>query len=131
MPVIDPATGLAIGNTGLCSADQTAHAVQVAHQHFLLWRSRTAKERSLLLRNWARLVEQNADDLALLMTREQGKPLAEAMAEVKSAAAYFDWFADEARRIYGDVIESNAKNQKLIVQKSPVGVVGIITPVSF
>jgi succinate-semialdehyde dehydrogenase/glutarate-semialdehyde dehydrogenase len=129
LDVVDPGSGQVIGKTGMFSGKHAEEAIQVAHEHFILWRSKTAKERSIVLRKWARLIEENLEDLALLMTREQGKPIAEAIAEVKSSASYFDWFADEARRVYGDVIESNLKNQKLIVQKYPVGVVGIITPV--
>jgi succinate-semialdehyde dehydrogenase/glutarate-semialdehyde dehydrogenase len=127
--VIDPADGQILGKTGLCPLKEVQHAIQVAHKAHMKWRSVTAKERSLILRKWARLQEEHAQDLAMIMTREQGKPIAEALAEVKSSAAYFDWFADEARRIYGDVIDSNVPNQRLIVQKCPVGVVGIITPV--
>ena len=109
----------------------TAEAIRSAQQEHLVWKSVPGKDKASVLRKWARLQEEHCEELAELMTMEQGKPLEEARGEVKYSAAYFDWFADEARRMYGDLIESNVRDQKLIVQKSPVGVVGIITPVRF
>ena len=95
------------------------------------WRAKTAKERSAILRKWYELMLANHDDLALILTTEQGKPLAESKGEVGIAAAYVEWFAEEAKRVYGDVIPTTANDRRLVVVKQPVGVCAAITPWNF
>jgi succinate-semialdehyde dehydrogenase/glutarate-semialdehyde dehydrogenase len=110
---------------------ETRRAIDSAQQAFPDWRERTADERAQCLQRWFALVLQHADDLALIMTLEQGKPLSEARGEISYAASYIQWFAEEARRVYGDVIPSPWRNRELIVLKEPVGVVAAITPWNF
>src|SRR5690606_35398295 len=93
--------------------------------------AKTAKERAKILRKWADLMMENQDDLAVLMTAEQGKPLAESKGEVAYAASFLEWFGEEAKRIYGDTIPSFAPGKRIIVTKEPIGVVGAITPWNF
>lgn len=131
LPVYDPASGEKIGTIPSLSKRVVEHAVGAAHQAFAEWRARTARERSQLLRRWHALIEANAQDLARLITTEQGKPLAEAAAEVQSTAAYVEWFAEEARRAYGDTIPAHRPDKRILVNKAPVGVVAAITPWNF
>jgi succinate-semialdehyde dehydrogenase / glutarate-semialdehyde dehydrogenase len=129
--VDDPATGDTIGQVPLMSADETRRAIDAAARAFSAWRTRTAKERAVILRRWADLIVEHQDDLARLMTLEQGKPLAESRGEVVYGASFLDWFGEEARRVYGDTIPSHARDKRIIVLKEPIGVVGCITPWNF
>jgi succinate-semialdehyde dehydrogenase/glutarate-semialdehyde dehydrogenase len=129
--VFNPATARAIGTVPQMGAAETRRAIEAADKAWLTWRSKTAKERSAILRKWAELQLANADDLALIMTTEQGKPLAEARAEITIGAAYTEWFAEEAKRIYGDVIPTIGNDRRLLTIKQPVGVCAAITPWNF
>lgn len=129
--VINPFDQSILGHVPECSTEETTRAIQAAETALLKWRTFTAKERSDLLWKWATLIDENKEDLALLMTLEQGKPLAEALSEIHYGNAFIKWFAEEGRRIYGDIIPSNKPNQHLLVIKQPVGVVGAITPWNF
>ncbi|MET0204115.1 MAG: aldehyde dehydrogenase family protein, partial [Casimicrobiaceae bacterium] len=102
--VTNPATGVAIGTVPVCGATETRRAIEAAGRAFPAWRDMLAKDRCAIVRKWYDLILQHADDLALILTTEQGKPLAEAKAEIAIGAAYVEWFAEEGKRIYGDVI---------------------------
>jgi succinate-semialdehyde dehydrogenase / glutarate-semialdehyde dehydrogenase len=129
--VINPATEKSIGDVPDCGQNETRRAIEAANAAWHDWRNRTAQARSALLYKWSHLIDLHKEDLALIMTQEQGKPLAEAVAEIDYANGFVKWFAEEGRRVYGDVIASNKPNQHLIVIKQPVGVVGAITPWNF
>jgi succinate-semialdehyde dehydrogenase/glutarate-semialdehyde dehydrogenase len=129
--VLNPATGELIANVAKGGAAETAQAIAAAERAFPAWRARTAKERSASVKRWGELMLENRDALAELMSREQGKPLAEARGEVGYAASFLEWFAEEAKRAYGDVIPSPNPNAKIIVTREPVGVVAAITPWNF
>ena len=131
LPVTNPATGELIGSVPNCGKDETARAIAAADAAFPAWRAKTAKERAKILHKLADLVEANADALGVLLTVEQGKSLAEARGEVVFSAAYVRWFAEEAQRVYGDVIPSPWPGRRILVTKEPVGVVGAITPWNF
>ncbi len=131
MAVINPATGNAIGSAPVFGAVETRAAIAAAAKAFPAWRAKTAKERCVILRKWNDLMLANVDDLALILTSEQGKPLAEAKGEVTIGAAYVEWFAEEARRVYGDVIPTVGNDRRLVVTKEPVGVCAAITPWNF
>ena len=131
IPVTDPATGETLGAVPSLTAEEARAAVAAAEAALPGWRARTAKERSAVLRRWFELVMANADDLALLMTREQGKPLAEAKGEIAYAASFLEWFAEEAKRVYGDVIPQTVGTRRILVLKQPVGVCAAITPWNF
>jgi succinate-semialdehyde dehydrogenase/glutarate-semialdehyde dehydrogenase len=131
MPVVDPASGEIVGTAPLFRAAETRRAIEAAARALPAWRAKTAKERSAILRKWNDLMLANADDLALILTTEQGKPLAEAKGEITIGAAYVEWFAEEAKRVYGDVIPTIANDRRLVVVKEPVGVCGAITPWNF
>ncbi|MEJ7676824.1 MAG: aldehyde dehydrogenase family protein [Segetibacter sp.] len=106
-------------------------AIEAATKAFAIWSKKTAKERSAIMRKWFNLVIDNIDDLALLMTTEQGKPLAEAKGEINYGASFIEWFAEEARRVYGDVIPTPLNDRRIITTKQPIGVVAAITPWNF
>jgi succinate-semialdehyde dehydrogenase/glutarate-semialdehyde dehydrogenase len=129
--VIDPATGETVGTVPQGGCAETKRAIDAAAEALPAWRAKTAKERAKLLHKLADLIEQDAEALATLLTVEQGKPLAESRGEVGMSAAYTRWFAEEAQRIYGDVIPSPWPNRKILVTKEPVGVVAAITPWNF
>jgi succinate-semialdehyde dehydrogenase/glutarate-semialdehyde dehydrogenase len=131
MPVDDPATGETVGFVPELGRDDTRKAVEAAAAAFPEWRAKTAKERARVLRRWFDLVMANQEDLARLITLEEGKPLAESRAEVAYGALFLEWFGEEAKRAYGDTIPSNARDRRLVVVKEPVGVVGCITPWNF
>jgi succinate-semialdehyde dehydrogenase / glutarate-semialdehyde dehydrogenase len=131
LDVTDPATGATIGTIPNCGKAETKRAIEAAHAAFPAWRKKTAAERAGLLHKLADLIRQNSEALAHLLTLEQGKPLAEARGEVGSSAAYVQWFAEEARRAYGEIIPSPWADRRLLVTKEPVGVVGAITPWNF
>ena len=129
--VVNPATGRPIGTVPVFAAAETRRAIEAAERAWPTWREKTAKERAAIMRRWNDLVLANADDLALILTSEQGKPLAESKGEVTIGAAYVEWFAEEAKRIYGDVIPTIANDRRLVVIKQPVGVCAAITPWNF
>ncbi|OYU49660.1 MAG: succinate-semialdehyde dehydrogenase (NADP(+)) [Rhizobiales bacterium PAR1] len=131
LDVTDPATGAKIGVIPNCGKAETKRAIDAAHAAFPAWRKKTAAERAGMLHKLADLIRQNSEALAHLLTLEQGKPLAEARGEVGSSAAYVQWFAEEARRAYGEIIPSPWADRRLLVTKEPVGVVGAITPWNF
>ena len=129
--VRDPATGDLLAAVPLMGAAETRRAVEAADRAWKSWRAQTAKDRAAILRRWCELMLANADDLALLMTSEQGKPLAEAKAEIQYAASFLEWFAEEGKRVYGETIPSPAGDKRIIVLKEPVGVCAAITPWNF
>lgn len=129
--VRNPATGEVIGHVPAMSAAETRQAIEAAQSAFAGWRAMLAKERAAILRRLNDLMLANADDLAAIMTAEQGKPLAEAKGEVAYAASFIEWFAEEAKRIYGDTIPQNAKGRRILVMKEPIGVFAAITPWNF
>ena len=131
MDVVNPATGRAIGTAPMMGGAETRHAIDAAARAFPGWAAKTAKERGAALRRWFELMMSNVDDLALILTTEQGKPLAEAKGEVTIGAAYVEWFAEEAKRVYGDVIPTISSDRRLVVLKQPVGVCAAITPWNF
>lgn len=129
--VMNPANGDVLGMVSFCGADETEEAIRAAEGAFAEFRLWPAGARASLLQRWARLVHENISDLARLLTLEQGKPYAEAKAEIAYGASYIDWFAEEARRIYGDVIPAPSRDRRIICTKEPVGVVAAITPWNF
>jgi succinate-semialdehyde dehydrogenase/glutarate-semialdehyde dehydrogenase len=129
--VTNPATGIAIGTVPVCGASETRRAIEAAERAFPAWRDMLAKDRCAIVRKWHDLILQHADDLALILTTEQGKPLAEARAEIAIGAAYVEWFAEEGKRVYGDVIPTIGADRRLVVVKQPVGVCAAITPWNF
>jgi len=129
--VTNPATGAVLGTVPRCGAVETRRAIAAARAAFPAWAARPAKERGRLLRRLADLMVANTDDLGRLMTAEQGKPLAEARGEVGYAASFYEWFGEEGRRVYGDVIPSPAGDKRFFALRQPVGVVGAITPWNF
>ncbi len=131
MPVLNPATREEIVSIPNAGADETRRAIEAADRAFGSWRHVVAKERSAVLKRWYQLIMDNQEDLAQLMTAEQGKPLAESRGEVAYGAAFVEWFAEEGRRVYGDTIPANNPNQRIVTLKQPVGVVAAITPWNF
>jgi succinate-semialdehyde dehydrogenase / glutarate-semialdehyde dehydrogenase len=129
--VDDPATGKAIGTVPKAGRAEARQAIEHAAAALPEWRARTGKERAAILRRWFDLLMANVEDLARLMTLEQGKPLAESRGEVAYGAAFLEWFGEEAKRAYGDTIPSHARDKRILVVKEPVGVVGCITPWNF
>ncbi|MCO5099430.1 MAG: NAD-dependent succinate-semialdehyde dehydrogenase [Burkholderiaceae bacterium] len=129
--VTDPASGQTIAELSDMGVAETKRAIDAAARALPAWRAKTAKERGAILRRWYELVLAHADDLALLMTTEQGKPLAEARGEVAYGASFIEWFAEEGRRVYGDVIPSNAPDRRLLAIKQGIGVCAAITPWNF
>jgi len=129
--VLNPATGMTLGVVPDLSIVQVRHSIEAAHRALPGWSGRTARERALLLRRWFELLLANQDDLATIMTAEQGKPWAEAKGEIGYAASYIEWFAEEGKRLYGDVIPGHQADKRLLVIRQPVGVVAAITPWNF
>src|SRR4051812_854607 len=129
--VDNPGDGSIVGSIPNMGAAETKRAIDAANAALPAWRALPAKERSKILRKWYDLIMANVDDLALLLTTEQGKPLAEAKGEIVYGASFVEWFAEEAKRVYGDVIPSPTNDRRLIVMKQPIGVVGAITPWNF
>ncbi len=130
-PVTNPATGEEIARMADLGQAETARAIDAAYAAQPAWAAKTAKERSAILRHWFELIVENADDLARLLTAEQGKPLAEARGEIIYGASFIEWFAEEAKRIYGDTIPGHQADKRIIVLKQPIGVVAAITPWNF
>jgi succinate-semialdehyde dehydrogenase/glutarate-semialdehyde dehydrogenase len=129
--VSDPATGQRLVDVANLGAADAEAAILAAHKAWPAWRAKTAKERATVLMKWFHLLHQHADDLARIMTAEQGKPLAEAKGEVGYGASFLEWFAEEARRIYGETIPSTDNNKRFLVIKQPIGVCAAITPWNF
>jgi succinate-semialdehyde dehydrogenase/glutarate-semialdehyde dehydrogenase len=129
--VRNPATGALLAEVPRCGAAETRRAIEAAEAAQPAWRAKTAKERAHVLRRWYDLMHENMDDLALLLTSEQGKPLAEAKGEIAYAASFLEWFGEEAKRAYGDVIPPPAAGMRIVVTKEPVGVTAGITPWNF
>ena len=129
--VENPATGETLAEVASCGAAETRRAIEVAEQAMVEWRQRSVKERAAILRKWFNLMMESQEDLARILTAEQGKPLAEARGEVAYGASYIEWFAEEAKRIYGDTIPAPSADKRIVVIKQPVGVVACITPWNF
>jgi succinate-semialdehyde dehydrogenase/glutarate-semialdehyde dehydrogenase len=131
LDVVNPATREVIARVAAAGADETRRAIAAADCALRGWRARTAKERAAVLRRWFELVVANQHDLAAILTAEQGKPLAEARGEIAYGASYLEWFSEEAKRIYGDVIPQPRSGQRILTLKQPIGVVAAITPWNF
>jgi len=129
--VLNPANGEAIASVSKCGQAETQRAIKAAEQAFENWRETGAKARSALLMNWHDLIVDNIDDLAMILTTEMGKPLKEARGEIAYGANYVKWFAEEAKRIYGDTLPSPASDKRVVVLKQPIGVIACITPWNF
>lgn len=129
--IANPATGAVIASVPVMGQVETQAAIAAAEAALPAWRALTAKERGAKLRRWFELLNENSDDLALMMTTEQGKPLAEAKGEVTYAASFIEWFAEEAKRVYGDTIPGHQGDKRIMVIKQPVGVTAAITPWNF
>jgi succinate-semialdehyde dehydrogenase/glutarate-semialdehyde dehydrogenase len=129
--VRNPATGGVLAQVPKMGADETRRAIEAANAAWPAWRAQTAKTRAAILRKWYELMLAHADDLAAIMTAEQGKPLAEAKGEIQYAASFLEWFGEEAKRVYGDTIPSPAADRRIVVVKEPVGVCAAITPWNF
>jgi succinate-semialdehyde dehydrogenase/glutarate-semialdehyde dehydrogenase len=130
-PVHDPATGETIAEVARMGAAETRRAIERAQAAYPSWRSLLAKDRARILRRWADLMLEHEDELARLMTREQGKPLAESRAEIAYAASFYEWFGEEAKRVYGDTIPTFSDDRRIVVTKDPIGVTAGITPWNF
>ncbi len=131
LPVHNPATGDTLGSIPNMGTNETRAAIEAAARAFPAWAARTAKDRAALLRRWFESILANLDDLAVLMTAEQGKPLAESKGEIAYAASFIEWFAEEGKRVYGDVIPTHQPDKRILVLRQPVGVVAAITPWNF
>jgi len=129
--VSNPANGDVIGTVPKMGADETRRAIEAAKAAFPIWKSKTAKERSNILRRWYELMMEHQDDLAKIMTLEQGKPFEESKGEIAYGASFIEWFAEEARRVYGDIIPAHQNDKRIVVLKEPIGVVAAITPWNF
>src|ERR1700675_1407192 len=131
LAVHNPATGDLVGEVPAMGAAETKRAIEAAQRAYPAWRALLAGERSAILRKISDLMIQNTEDLALIMTAEQGKPLSESRGEIAYAASFIEWFAEEGKRVYGDTIPQNAKGRRIIVLKEPIGVFAAITPWNF
>jgi succinate-semialdehyde dehydrogenase/glutarate-semialdehyde dehydrogenase len=130
-PVVDPATGHELARVPRMGADETRRAIDAARDAYPGWRGMLAKERARILRRWADLMLEHRDDLALLLTAEQGKPLSESSVEIEYAASFLEWFGEEGKRVYGDTIPTYMQDRRVVVTKEPVGVTAGITPWNF
>jgi succinate-semialdehyde dehydrogenase/glutarate-semialdehyde dehydrogenase len=131
LEVKNPATGQKLGSVPNMGAGETRRAIAAASAALPAWKTRTAKDRALIMRRWFDLMMQHQDDLATLMTAEQGKPLAESKTEIAYAASFIEWFGEEAKRLYGDIIPGHQGDKRIMVLRQPVGVVAAITPWNF
>ena len=129
--VTNPATGEVLGIVPKMGADETRRAIEACEKALPGWRAKTGKERAAILRRWYELMLENQDDLAVIMTAEQGKPLAESRGEIGYAASFLEWFAEEGKRVYGDTIPGHARDKRIIILKQPIGVCAAITPWNF
>jgi succinate-semialdehyde dehydrogenase/glutarate-semialdehyde dehydrogenase len=130
-PVVDPATGYELARVPRMGAGETRRAIDAARDAYPAWRGTLAKDRALILRRWADLMIKHRDDLALLLTTEQGKPLRESRVEIEYAASFLEWFGEEGKRVYGDTIPTYLQDRRVVVVKEPVGVTAGITPWNF
>ena len=131
LPVYNPATGAKLGAIPNMGTTETRRAIAAAAAAMPAWAARTAKDRAIILRRWFDLMMANQEDLAVLMTAEQGKPLAESKGEIAYAASFIEWFAEEGKRLYGDIIPGHQADKRIMVLRQPVGVVAAITPWNF
>ena len=131
LEVVDPADGLPLGSVAGATRDDVRRAIDAADRALPAWSAMPAKERSAILRRWFDLMVESADDLAVILTAEQGKPLPEAKGEILYGAAFVDWYAEEAKRIYGETIPANTTSRRMLVLKQPIGVCAAITPWNF
>src|SRR5512133_284760 len=129
--VTNPANGAQLGTIPRMGTNETRRAIEAANAALPAWRARTAKERSAILRRWFELSMASQEGLAIIMTAEQGKPLAESRGEIAYAASFIEWFAEEAKRVYGDTIPGHAADKRIVVIKEPIGVCAAITPWNF
>jgi len=129
--VVNPSDNSVMGTVPNMGEAETRRAIEAANAAFPAWRAKTGKERGAILRKWFDLMMANQEDLAAIMTAEQGKPLAESMGEVAYGASFVEWFAEEAKRVYGDTIPTPSPDRRLVVAKEPIGVVAAITPWNF
>ncbi len=129
--VHNPANGEQVGTVPKMGATETRRAIEAANAAWPAWRAKTAKERSIILRKWFELIMANQEDLAKLMTVEQGKPIAESRGEIAYGASFIEWFAEEGKRIYGDTIPTHAPDKRIVVIKQPIGVCAAVTPWNF
>ncbi|UKJ74389.1 NADP-dependent succinate-semialdehyde dehydrogenase [Azospirillum brasilense] len=129
--VTNPADGSVLGSVPMMGADETRRAIDAAERAWPAWRALTAKERAKTLRTWFDLMMANQEDIARIMTAEQGKPLAEARGEVAYAASFIEWFAEEGKRVYGDTVPQHLPGRRIVVTKEPIGVTAAITPWNF
>jgi succinate-semialdehyde dehydrogenase / glutarate-semialdehyde dehydrogenase len=129
--VVDPSNGESLGTVPMMGAAETRRAIDAANAAWPAWRKKTAKERAVIMRRWFDLMIANADDLALILTTEQGKPLAEAKGEITYAASFIEWFAEEGKRVAGDTLATPAADKRIVVTKEPIGVCAAITPWNF
>ncbi len=131
LEVHNPATGELLGTVPSMGVVETRHAIEAAQLALPKWRAKTAKERAVILRRWFELIMENQEDLARIMTLEQGKPLTESSGEIAYAASFVEWFSEEAKRVYGDTIPGHQPDKRIIVIKQPIGVTAAITPWNF
>ncbi|MFX7681265.1 NAD-dependent succinate-semialdehyde dehydrogenase [Acinetobacter baumannii] len=129
--ILNPATLEIIGTVPNMGKAEAERAIEAAKEAWPLWKNKTAKDRSIILKKWFDLIISNVDELAFILTSEQGKPLAEAKGEILYAASFIEWFAEEAKRVYGDIIPSPYPDARIVVNKQPIGVVAAITPWNF
>src|SRR5215467_3063841 len=129
--VDNPATGEIVGTVPKLTGAETRDAIDAAERALPAWRKKTAKERAAVLRRWYELMLEHQEDLARLMTTEQGKPITESRGEVLYAASFLEWFGEEAKRVYGDTIPGHQGDKRIVVLKQPIGVVACITPWNF
>ena len=130
-PVVNPATGAVLGTVPKLGGDEARRAVDAAERAWPAWRAKTAKERAVILRKWYELMMANQEDLAQILTAEQGKPLTEARGEIAYGASFIEWFAEEGKRAYGDIIPQHQADKRVLVIKQPIGVCALITPWNF
>jgi succinate-semialdehyde dehydrogenase/glutarate-semialdehyde dehydrogenase len=131
LAVVNPADGSVVGHVPRAGRAETRRAIEAAERALPLWRAHTGKERAQLLRRWFELILAHQEDLARIMTAEQGKPLAESRGEIAYAASFIEWFGEEAKRVYGDTIPGHARDKRILVLKQPIGVCAAITPWNF
>ena len=130
-PVDNPASGEVFIEVADCGAAEAEAAVEAANRALPEWRAKTAKERAAVLRRWFQLMIDHQEDLAVILSSEQGKPMAESRGEIAYGASFIEWFAEEAKRVYGDVIPGHAADKRIIVIRQPIGVTAAITPWNF
>src|SRR5688572_18325586 len=131
LAVYNPADGVQVGTVPNLGTAETRRAIEAANAAWPAWRAKTAKERAAVLRKWFDLMMTHQEDLAVLMTTEQGKPLAESRGEIAYGASFIEWFAEEGKRIYGDVIPQHQADKRIVVLKQPIGVCAAVTPWNF